>query len=75
MISIVIPVYNEKDNIIEQLNQIKKNIDCDMEILIVYDFDEDNTIPIINKNLYLYKDSNISMVKNDIGPGITNAIK
>jgi len=75
MISIVIPVYNEADNILEQLEQIKKNVSFIKEVLIIYDFDEDNTIPIIKNNYSNFKDLNISMIKNDISPGVVNALK
>lgn len=75
MLSIVIPVYNEADNILKLFNQIKKNITVDKEILIIYDFDEDNTIPVIKNNKDIFKNLNISLIKNDLGPGVVNALK
>jgi len=75
MLSIVIPVYNEKENIINQLNLIKNSINYNLEVLIVYDFDEDNTIPVVNDNIAEFHSLNIVLIKNDMGPGITNAIK
>lgn len=75
MISIVIPVYNEADNILEQLERIKKNISFIEEVLIIYDFDEDSTLPVIKDNYSTFKSLNISMVKNDINPGVVNALK
>ena len=75
MLSIVIPVYNEAENILNLLNEISRNIKFKKEILIIYDFDEDNTIPIIESNYDTYKDLNILLVKNDIRPGVLNALK
>jgi glycosyltransferase involved in cell wall biosynthesis len=74
MISILVPVYNEQENIVDQLNQIKKHITCDKEVIIVYDFNEDNTIPEVKKHLHLYNNLTISMIRNDVNPGITGAI-
>lgn len=75
MISIVIPVYNEAENILEQLKEIKKKVNSITEVLIIYDFDEDSTIPIIKDNYDSFKDLNILMIKNDIAPGVVNALK
>jgi len=43
-ISIILPVYNEGENITEQIKQIEKMVDAKHEVLIVYDFDKDTTI-------------------------------
>ena len=75
MLSIVIPVYNEAENILNLLNEISRNIKFKKEILIIYDFDEDNTIPIIKSNYDTCKDLNILLIKNDIRPGVVNALK
>lgn len=52
-IDIVIPVYNEGENIVATLKAIDNNIknikEADFNISIVYDFDEDNTLPVIEK--------------------------
>ena len=44
-VSIVIPVYNEAENIIETLTNIENKLLFAHEILIVYDMDNDNTLP------------------------------
>jgi len=71
---IVIPVYNEAENIEHCLLEIKKNIKGRFEVFIVYDFEEDNTIPVINriKNEF---DFPINLVRNSFGRGPANAIK
>ncbi len=75
MLSIIVPVYNEAENILNLLKQIKENIKNIGEVLIIYDFDEDNTIPIIKKNYSIFNDLNILIIKNDFGPGVVNALK
>ena len=70
---IVIPVYNEKDNIAGVYQLIKKHIPSEHRIYVVYDFDEDNTVPVV-KGLQTL-DSNLQLVKNRYGRGVLNAIK
>ncbi len=70
-LDIVIPVYNEGENILETLRGLKKNVHTPFRVLICYDFDEDNTLPVI-KNV-----NNLGMeivfVKNP-GKGVHRAI-
>lgn len=72
-LSIVIPVYNERDNIRSELDAINSRVKHDFELLIIYDFDEDNTLPVIDK----MRDSmpQIKTVKNKYGRGVLGAIK
>ncbi len=74
-IHILIPVYNEKDNIEKTLNEIKEKVKTPHDITIIYDFDEDNTIPVVKE--YIKKNPNIpiKLLKNDYGKGALNAIK
>ncbi len=72
-LSIIIPVYNEKDNILNTIKSLKDNISVNSEILIVYDSDEDTTIPIIKNN---FKESdNLILLKNNIFKGPSGAIR
>ncbi len=48
-LDILIPVYNEGENIIETLRAIKERVKTPFQILICYDFDEDNTLPAVEK--------------------------
>ena len=70
-VSIVIPVYNEGGNIKTALTAIHERVKCEHNILIVYDFDEDNTLPAVRECMT----DNISLVKNKYGRGVLNAIK
>ena len=71
--SIIIPVYNESEIIIESLNRIKQNIRLDHEILVIYDNDDDSTIPYIKDAQH--KDKNILLIKNNIFPSPSGAIR
>lgn len=70
-VSIVIPVFNEKKNILATLSEIKKHVTARHEILIVYDFDEDTTLSVLRKN----KQANIRVIKNTIAKGPSGAIR
>lgn len=74
MLNIIVPVYNEKDNIVKLLEEIKNNITVPITLYIIYDFDEDNTIEVVNKVKDSYNFS-INLVKNNYGKGVLNAIK
>jgi glycosyltransferase involved in cell wall biosynthesis len=71
ILSIVIPVYNESDNILKTLEAIKKSIMVRHEIIIVYDFNEDTTLPILKK----IRQKNLFIVRNNITRGPSGAIR
>lgn len=72
-LSIVIPVYNESENILKTLSAIKKYIRVPHEILIIYDFDKDTTLPIVKK--VLKKNPHVHLTKNTIQKGPSGAIR
>ena len=72
-LSIVIPVFNEAENFPGLYEALKSKIKTDYVMYVVYDFDEDNTVPVAKK--YQQKDSSLKLVKNEIGRGPHNAIK
>lgn len=74
MLNIIIPVYNEKENIVKLLEELKKSVNIPITLYIIYDFDEDNTIEAVNKVKNLY-DFQINLIKNNYGAGVLNAIK
>jgi dolichol-phosphate mannosyltransferase len=73
LINIVIPVYNEGDNITAMLAEIAAGVHSKHRIFIVYDFDEDNTLPVVRKAMQHC--DNITLLKNRYGKGVLNAIK
>ena len=74
MIGIVIPVYNESENIKNTFEQIDKYIKCRKEVMIVYDSEEDTTLPAVEdvRDNYSFR---IVCQKNKYGRGALNAIK
>ena len=63
-LQIVVPVYDEGENIAETLGQIEGRIITPHSVLIVYDFDEDNTIPAVNEFIRKQNAKNIFLVRN-----------
>lgn len=74
-LQIIIPVFNEGENIVNTLNEINNKIAVPYEIMVVYDFDEDNTLPVVNLYKEQYKSLNICLMKNIYGRGGYNAIR
>ena len=72
-LSIVIPVYNEPDNIGPTLRRISEQVSTPHEILVVYDFDADTTVPVV-RELQPSLPS-VRLHRNDLGRGVLNAMK
>jgi glycosyltransferase involved in cell wall biosynthesis len=72
-LTIVIPVYNEAENIRTAVGRIEREVNLPHAILIVYDMDEDNTIPVVQE--FRNTIGHIELVKNQYGRGVLNAIK
>lgn len=73
LLSIVAPVYNEGENIAAFIRDVETQIREPHEILIVYDFPEDNTLPAIQAMSPAPK--TVRLVRNTLGKGVLNAIK
>jgi dolichol-phosphate mannosyltransferase len=72
-INIIIPVYNEGENIKHTLAEIEQKVSGPYRVFIIYDRDDDNTIAAVNE--YMRSAENITLVKNKYGIGVLNAIK
>jgi glycosyltransferase involved in cell wall biosynthesis len=74
MLDIVIPVFNEALNIEKCFNALSNQVKTAFQVWVVYDFPEDNTIPVIQKikNQYLFP---IHWIQNTITPGPAYAIQ
>ncbi len=72
LLYIVTPVYNEGDNFPGLYKQVTKDIKTPHKLIVVYDFDEDNTVPVAKK--YQAKDKSIVLHKNTRGRGALNAL-
>ena len=73
-LTIVIPVYNEDENIVKELQELEKHVIHEYIINIIYDFDEDTTVPIVESVKSNFKNK-INLIKNKYGRGVLNAIK
>src|ERR1051326_7129896 len=73
LISVVVPVYNEKDNIVAFLRDLEAAVTESHETLIVYDFPEDSTLPAIAAMEPAA--NNICPVHNTLGKGVLYALK
>lgn len=73
LISLVVPVYNEADNIIPLLEAVRSGVNGEHETLIVYDFEEDTTLPPAREFGNDYPQ--LRLVHNTIGPGVLNALR
>ena len=71
-VGIIIPVYNEGENIGDTIKAIEDSIRAPHKIYIVYDFDQDNTIPAVKE--FIESGLDMKLVKNPAG-GVVNAIK
>lgn len=73
-LSIVLPVYNEGENITAVLLGIDGQVRTrPIEVLVVYDFEEDNTLPVLHR-----LQATLPYVRphrNRLGRGVINAIK
>ena len=72
-LSIVMPVYNESGVIKTTIERVENSVQTPHELLIIYDMNEDNTVPEVKKLQKKYV--NLNLVKNTFGRGALNALK
>jgi glycosyltransferase involved in cell wall biosynthesis len=72
-LSIVIPVYDEGESIVPLLQRLDETVRTSNEILVVYDFDEDSTVPALRR--LAAQMPNLRPLRNDLGRGALNALK
>jgi glycosyltransferase involved in cell wall biosynthesis len=73
LISIVVPVYQEAANIEGFLRDLEREVRLPYEVLIVYDFPEDDTLTAIAA--MQPGCSSVRLVHNTLGRGVLNALK
>ena len=71
-VDVVIPVYNEGENIIPTLESLRRLLQYRARILICYDRDDDNTLPAVAE--YAAAPLQIDLVRNR-GRGVLGAVK
>jgi glycosyltransferase involved in cell wall biosynthesis len=72
-VSVVIPVYNEGESIVAHLDRIFEAVTLPCEVLVVYDMEEDTTIPYLEK--YAHEESRLVPLHNTYGRGPARAIR
>jgi dolichol-phosphate mannosyltransferase len=72
-LSIIIPVYNEGANFPNLWANICSQIRSPFRALVIYDFDEDETLPVVQA-IIRDGESRLKLVKNAIRPGVVGAI-
>jgi glycosyltransferase involved in cell wall biosynthesis len=72
-VSIVVPAYNEGDQIVSVLDRLFESVQLHCEVLVVVDFDADTTVPVVAE--YARKEPRIRCLVNTYGPGPANAIR
>jgi dolichol-phosphate mannosyltransferase len=73
-LSVVIPVYNEGENVVPTLRGVIEKAGVrPLEVLVVYDFDEDTTVPVVKRLQPELPE--LRLQKNTLGRGVLNALK
>jgi hypothetical protein len=73
-LTIVIPVYNEGANFRALWIELTSGIKTPFTALVVYDFDQDNTLPVAQE-IIASGETRLGLRKNAYGRGVTGAIK
>ncbi len=72
-LSIVIPVFNERESLSLMIKILNSTLEFENEIIIVYDDENDNSVPVAKKLQTDFK--NIILVHNKFGKGVKYALK
>lgn len=72
-IQFIVPVYNEAANIAHALAELYTRVTLPKRVMIVYDFEEDDTIPVVRELAPQYP--GLELVRNTFGSGVINAVR
>ena len=72
-LSVVMPVFKEGEAVEPVLRAMTVAVSAPHEIIVVYDFDEDPTVPVIER--LAAELPTIRGLRNDLGRGVLNAMK
>lgn len=73
-LSVVIPVYNEGENVVPTLRGVVERTHVrPLEVLVVHDFDEDTTVPVVKGMQSEFPE--LRLHRNTLGRGVLNAMK
>jgi glycosyltransferase involved in cell wall biosynthesis len=72
-LAIVLPVYNEGEAVAPVLRALSAAVTTRHELVVVYDFDEDTTVPVVSR--LAAEIPGLRGLRNDLGRGVLNAMK
>ena len=72
-LAIVLPVYNEGEAVEPVLRALSRAVATPHELVVVYDFDEDSTVPVVAR--LAAELPGLRGLRNDLGRGVLNAMK
>ena len=72
-LAIVLPVYNEGESVEPVLRALAEGVRTPHELVVVYDFDGDTTVPVIAR--LTGEIPGLRGLRNDLGRGVLNAMK
>ena len=72
-LTIVLPVYNEGEAVEPVLRALSAGVSTPHELVVVYDFDGDTTVPVIAR--LATEIPGLRGLRNDLGRGVLNAMK
>jgi glycosyltransferase involved in cell wall biosynthesis len=72
-LAIVLPVYNEGEAVEPVLRALSAGVTTAHELVVVYDFDEDTTVPVIAR--LATEIPGLRGLRNELGRGVLNAMK
>jgi glycosyltransferase involved in cell wall biosynthesis len=72
-LSIVVPVYNEPENIGPTLHRIADAVRTPHEVVVVYDFAQDATVPVVRE--LQVSMPGVRLHRNDLGRGVLSAMR
>lgn len=73
-LTVVIPVYNEGENFARLWPEITRHLSFPFTALVVYDFDADDTLPVVERIL-LQGETRLRPIRNSYGRGVVGAIR
>jgi glycosyltransferase involved in cell wall biosynthesis len=73
VLTMVMPVFKEGDAVAPVIRALTQDVKTPHEILVVYDFDEDPTVPVIER--LSGELPAVRGLRNDLGRGVLNAMK
>ncbi len=75
LVSIILPTYNEKENIVDLIKELEREVKIKKEIIIVDDNSPDGTSNVVKQYIKRYHKTNVKLITRTKNKGLTNSIK